>query len=88
MSRQLRIHVFTRTVPAERGYIGETKERVQQLQVMGPLGWVLVDEEIVPEAALIAEGATGDCGWCSKFAVFGSWGRDGKVRFSQAEGAA
>lgn len=77
MNPTKRVFAFTRTVPADYGYVGETKERVQQLQVKGPLGWVVVDEEIVPEAALISLGATGHLGWESKFSTIGSFGKDG-----------
>lgn len=82
MNRRLRVRAFTRTIPAERGYVGETRERVQQLLTYTggwPL-WEVVDEEIVPDWHLIDLGALGSSEWRSKFSGLGTWGKDGVIR--------
>ena len=80
MNRPLRVRAFTRTVPAERGYVGETTERVQQLQARVNWVWEVLDEEIVPEWSLIERGALGSSDWKSKFSGLGAWGKDGVIR--------
>lgn len=77
---KMRVHAFTKRVPAPRGYVGTDEIHIQQLQVETPCGWVTVDEEEVPSHVKISMGAYGDTGgWVSKFAKIGSFGRDGHI---------
>ena len=79
----LRVHAFTKTVPAPRGYVGTEQIHIQQLQTQVPgLGgrWITLDEEEVPSHVKISLGCFGDTGgWVSKFAKFGTFGRDGII---------
>lgn len=79
MSRapRYRVYVDTRRVPAGRGYVGFDTVTTQTLQVKRWYGWADLDQEVVPQHALISAGATGDAGWYSKFTKLGSFGRGG-----------
>lgn len=79
MRKPLRVHAFTKAVPEAPGYVGKTEVHIQQLQVeLAGLGWTTIDEEEVPAHVRISLGCFGDTGgWQSKFAAFGTWGRDG-----------
>lgn len=82
---KLRVHAFTKRVPAPRGYVGTDEVHIQQLQVRTPAGWVTVDEEEVPGHVKISMGAYGDTGgWVSKFAAYGTFGRDGLITLKAA----
>jgi hypothetical protein len=76
----IRVHAFTKTVPAPRGYVGTDVTHFQQLQVQTPFGWVVVDQEEVPDHVKISLGCYGDTGgWVSKFASLGEFGADGII---------
>lgn len=80
MNAPLRVKAYSKKVPAPRGYVGEETIEYQDLQVKTPVGWITIDTEEVPSHVRISLGCYGDTGgWRSKFAVFGSWGRDGAV---------
>lgn len=80
MQVPMRVKAYSKKVPAARGYIGEDTVHYQDLQVKTPVGWITIDTEEVPDHVRISLGCFGDTGgWTSKFAVFGSWGRDGVV---------
>jgi hypothetical protein len=80
MMAPLRVKAFTKDVPAPYGYVGRDQIHIQQLQVQTWAGWITIDEEVVPAAAKIAQACTGDSGWVSKFAKFGSFSRDGIIK--------
>jgi hypothetical protein len=81
MTAPLRVHAFTRKVPAGRGYVGYDEVHIQQLQAHRCGRWITIAEEEVPAAAKISAGCFGDTGgWISKFAALGEFGRDGLIR--------
>lgn len=70
--RKLRVRSY-RTDGGWKGY--------QLLQEKRWWGWKTIDYEEIPPHVLISIGAFGDTsGWQSKFAKFGSFGRDGIIK--------
>ncbi|AGS81044.1 hypothetical protein [Caulobacter phage Cr30] len=80
MNEKLRVYAVTETLPKQKGYLDNEKIRKQYLQKKGLFGWITIDEETVPDWAVISLGCFGDTGgWVSKFAKYGSFGRDGLI---------
>jgi hypothetical protein len=81
-----RIKAYSRIERQPRGYIGTHRVHYQELQRKRWWGWQTIGREEVPNWAVIYLGAYGDTGgWVSKFASFGSWGRDGVVTPHEVE---
>jgi hypothetical protein len=80
-AKVLRVKAFRRRQRQPRGYVGFETVHIQYLQKKCWWGWKTLDEEIVPTDVKIALGATGydSSNWTSKFAVYGTFGRGGKI---------
>lgn len=79
----LRVRAYSKWIPI-RGYVLSEADRVyfQDLQEKRWYGWKTIDTEVVPTPVKISMAAFGDtgCGWTSKFAKYGTFGRDGVIR--------
>ncbi len=63
-----------------RSFSGADYSGHQLLQEKRWWGWKTIDREEVPAHVRISMGAYGDTGgWTSKFAEYGSFGRDGAI---------
>ena len=70
-----RIRAYSR-LQRDYGYVGLYRHFYQDLQVKRWWGWQTIDTEEVP-LWVRCYAPVGGCDWRSKFAAFGSWGRDG-----------
>lgn len=75
--KRYRIRPYSR-MEREYGYAGLYRHRYQDLQIRRWWGWETLDTEEIPSWEWCYN-AVGGSGWVSKFASFGSWGRDGVV---------
>lgn len=70
-----KLRVKTQRVEGSGGW-----QVMQLLQEKRWWGWKTIDYELVPRAVTISLGCVGDTGgWISKFAKYGSFGRDGII---------